>query len=210
VYRGEVELRRPGAYMATLLDEALGKTVATTGAILSAGDELRSAGVDRALLGRIAKLTGGRLRDTLAGMFADRELERMAYQSFTSMLLVLAALALLLGVASRRLAVPDAVAAAPARLLRYTRRETSQRAAKRLEVPDAPQLQALERVRAKHRRTEPEPEPRRAGFEPTAIIASPPASTPAPAEHREAPPASHAQPGLTAAEILLARRRRRR
>ena len=45
----------------------------------SPGDELRPTGTDRGLLRRIAELTGGKLRDTLAGIFPDRDAERFAY-----------------------------------------------------------------------------------------------------------------------------------
>ena len=60
--------RGPGAYIATALDEMSGEPVGTTGAVLTAGEELRPTRIRfRALLARIAELTGGKVRDTLAG-----------------------------------------------------------------------------------------------------------------------------------------------
>jgi uncharacterized membrane protein len=108
-YGISLPLDRPGAYVAVALDEMSGKPVATTGAVLTAAEELRATGTDFALLGQIAELTGGKRRDTLAGIFADRAGRRFAYTDLTSLLLVIAAAALLLAVASRRLALPEAV-----------------------------------------------------------------------------------------------------
>jgi uncharacterized membrane protein len=211
-YRGEVELSRPGAYMATLLDEAVGKTVATTGAILSAGEELRSVGPDRALLRRIAALTGGRVRDTLAGTFEDRELERMAYRPFTPAFVLLAAIALLLGVAARRLALPEALVAMPAAFLARWQRPRPTSTAGIRPAPPLPQLKALERARARQHRPA---EPTRLGTlapRPATHAPESPRSPSVSVERDAEGPLPSASPrqALTAAEILLARRRRRR
>ncbi|MBW2454716.1 MAG: hypothetical protein JRI68_09400 [Deltaproteobacteria bacterium] len=105
-YTATVPLSRPGAYIAVARDEVSGKPVATTGAALTAGEELRPTGTDFALLSRIAELTGGKRRDTLAGIFGDRAARRFAYRDITAQLLFLAAFAMLLAVAARRLSIP--------------------------------------------------------------------------------------------------------
>ncbi|HWA77951.1 MAG TPA: VWA domain-containing protein [Polyangiaceae bacterium] len=106
-YATKIPLSRPGAYLATLVDEQSEQALATTGAALSAGEELRPTGTDRGELRRIAALSGGKLRDTLAGVFNDREARRFAYAPFGPWLALIAASALLLSVGSRRLALPD-------------------------------------------------------------------------------------------------------
>jgi Ca-activated chloride channel family protein len=106
-YAGSLPLSRPGAYVATAIDEQSNEALGTTAAALSAGEELRPTGTDRGLLRQITRVTGGKVRDTLAGIFADRDALRFAYQSLNQWLSVLAALGLLLGVASRRLSVPE-------------------------------------------------------------------------------------------------------
>jgi uncharacterized membrane protein len=110
-YAATVPLSRPGTYVATAKDELSGEAVGTTGAVLSAGEELRPTGSDRLLLGRIADMSGGKQRDTLAGLFDDRAARRFAYSPIGAPLALAAALAMLLGVASRRMGVPDALAA---------------------------------------------------------------------------------------------------
>lgn len=105
-YRARLALDRPGAYLATLVDEETGKALATTGAVLSAGEELRPTGSDRALLRRVAELSGGKLRENLAGIFNDREARRFGYTSLSAWLAALAACALVASVASRRLVLP--------------------------------------------------------------------------------------------------------
>src|SRR5450432_885524 len=111
-YAGGLPLSRPGAYVATAVDEQSNEALGTTAAALSAGEELRPTGTDRGLLRPITQITGGKTRDTLAGIFSDREALRFAYQNLNQLLVVLAAALLLLGVAGRRLAVPDFVTGA--------------------------------------------------------------------------------------------------
>jgi uncharacterized membrane protein len=108
-YAGSLPLSRPGAYVATAVDEQSNEALGTTAAALSAGEELRPSGTDRGLLRQLTRVTGGKVRDTLAGVFGDRDALRFAYQNLHQWLLVLCAGCLLLGVASRRLAVPDVV-----------------------------------------------------------------------------------------------------
>ena len=218
-YAAKLPLSRPGAYIATALDELSGEPVGTTGAVLSAGEELRPTGSDRALLARIAQLTGGKLRDTLAGVFDDREHERFAYKSLTPLLLPAAAVLLLLGVAARRFAVPDAVLALFARWsrLKAERRDRGRaHAARQAEqaAEHAENLEALQRAKSRSASTterRPPPEapppsaPRFARAAPTAV-AHPPLAPPAPGAADAAP----APRPLSSAEILLARRRGRR
>ena len=111
-YGASVPLSRPGTYVATAKDEVTGEAVGTTGAVLSAGEELRPTGSDRALCARVAMMTGGKMRDTLAGTFEDRATRRFAYTPLHGLLALLSGVALVLGVAARRLGVPDFVLAA--------------------------------------------------------------------------------------------------
>jgi len=108
-YRATVSLTAPGAYVATAQDELDGTVVATAGAALSRGEELRPTGSDPAFLARLAELTGGKRRDTLAGVFSDRAARRFGYVDVTTPLLAFAAFAWLFAVAARRLAVLDEV-----------------------------------------------------------------------------------------------------
>src|ERR1019366_4619268 len=57
-------------------------------------------------------MTGGKVRDTLAGAFDDRAARRFAYTPINSALAFAAAFAMLLGVASRRLGSPEFARAA--------------------------------------------------------------------------------------------------
>jgi uncharacterized membrane protein len=106
-YSAAVPLTRHGAYIAVARDEIAGQPVATTGAVLTAGEELRPTGTDYAILTRVAELTGGKRRDSLAGIFDDRAGRRFAYRDITMPLLLVAAFALLLAVAARRLSLPE-------------------------------------------------------------------------------------------------------
>lgn len=110
-YGADVPLSRPGVYVATAKDDATGDAVGTTGAVLGAGEELRPTGTDRVLLERVASMTGGRVRDTLAGLYDDRAARRFAYKPLLPLLALVAACAMLFGVASRRLGVPAFVSA---------------------------------------------------------------------------------------------------
>ena len=118
-YAATVPLSRHGAYIVVARDEVAGVPVATTGAVLTAGEELRPTGTDHALLSRIAELTGGKRRDTLAGIFGDRAGRRFAYRDITTALVLVAAFALLLAIAARRLALPDGLFATGRRLLSW-------------------------------------------------------------------------------------------
>ncbi len=225
-YAGRLPLSRPGAYVATAVDEQTNEALGTTAAALSAGEELRPTGTDRGLLRQVARVTGGRVRDTLAGIFADRGALRFAYQNLSRAMAVLAASCLLLGVASRRLAVPDFALNATAAAGSWLRLVKQARSA-RLRTPERePARSGLEALRqAKARANE-----RAAALTPRPVLppatpiggppanprsaAQSPAPTPGAAASPEAAPSAEAARttgrGQTAAEILLARRRGKR
>ena len=214
-YATKIPLSRPGAYLATLLDEQRDQALATTGAALSAGEELRPTGTDRGELRRIAALSGGKLRDTLAGVFNDREARRFGYAPCGPVLSLVAACALLLAVGCRRLTLP--------KLLR--RRPTQQAAPERgvapgphdgSERPIEPRtLGALRARRGKRResRAEPGPSPQTAtpySIHPPSPFAAPPRAPPSQEAPTHERARSNGEPAKrSAAEILLERRRAR-
>ena len=224
-YTASVPLSRPGTYIVVGRDEMSGEAVGTTGAVLTAGEELRPTGSDLALLTRIAEFTGGKRRDTLAGIFADRAATRFSYKDATPPLLFLAAFGLLFAVAARRLAVPDGVLAFQQRVFARLRRPTLRRATSGASDATATMGSLLD---AKDRGTRSREAPR----PPLAVVASQPGSSVAPSRMPAAaapvpakgpvpgaprarpagpkvagPPGSPEARPLTAAEILLARRR---
>jgi Ca-activated chloride channel homolog len=141
-YSAPLPLGRPGAYVATVLDET-GAPLGIAGAALNAGEELRPTGTDRALLARIAELSGGKLRDTLAGVFNDRPPRRFAYSSESALLALLSALGLLAMVTARRLSLPERVTGLPERVAARRREQRRDREARR----SAPALEATPETR---------------------------------------------------------------
>ena len=119
IYTASLPITQPGAYIAVARDELRGRIVATTGAVLTKGEELRPSGTDFSTLERIAELTGGKRRDTIAGIFRDRAARRFAYQDITVVLLFIAAIALLLAIGARRLAVPEIVSKWVSKMVRW-------------------------------------------------------------------------------------------
>ncbi len=216
-YAGSIPLSRPGLYLAVARDELSGEAVGTTGAVLTAGEELRPTGSDPALLARIAELTGGKRRDTLAGIFGDRASRRFAYEDASRALLVLAAVGLLLAVAARRLALPDPLVALPGVLLARARAWRS-RATPPPPTPGTLAALLAARDQAVREREAKAPKTGGAALPPPLPAPTPPApsvpavrprtipTTDAPPAATPAPPASGP---LSAAEILLARRRKR-
>ncbi|MEI9954245.1 MAG: hypothetical protein WDO74_36040 [Pseudomonadota bacterium] len=214
-YAGSLPLSRPGAYVATAVDEQSNEALGTTAAALSAGEELRPSGTDRGLLRQITRVTGGKVRDTLAGIFADRDALRFAYQNLNQWLVVLAAGCLLLGVASRRLALPDFMLSASSTAFSWLAAAGQRKSpAKREAMRGAPpSLEALRQAKARSEATRPAPTAPLDDTPHFARPSQPPSEAPparaseAPAIHRSNRPA--ARPA-TAAEILLARRRGRK
>ncbi len=119
-YAADEALVRPGAYVVGVRDDALGAMVATTGALLLPGEELRPP-EDPALLDRIAAMTGGRVRASAAGVFDDRVGLRRACSPLGPWLLVVSLAALLGSLSARRLGLPDPVARLLGRALDATR-----------------------------------------------------------------------------------------
>jgi hypothetical protein len=231
-YSAEVPLDRPGAYVATALDDARGTPVGIAGATLSAGEELRPTGTDRALLARIAELSGGKLRDTLTGIFEDRPDRRFAYQSITALLALLGTCGILLMVAVRRLALPAAVTALPARfkarhaerLARAERRardraERAERA--RDTAPSAGPTTAVDALRQAKSRPRDAAAPNAPVARPAPVgtvpphLRPPPTATAARPPYGSGPARESVPPSVppsrprSAAEILLAKRKRR-
>ncbi|MGE0328560.1 MAG: hypothetical protein AB7S68_39970, partial [Polyangiaceae bacterium] len=248
-YAASVPLDTPGAYIATAVDELSGDPVGTTGAVLTHGEELRPTGSDRALLSRIADMSGGKTRDTLAGIFNDRVSRRFAYRSIDGILILIAALTLLSGVGARRVALPEWFSNLPSRL-RRRRKERQQASRAETNEPEKPTLGALLNRKAQSDgRTRSQADAAQGPASPSAtqprvptngprVTRPPPAARPPPVAARPAPtvakpagaedappasvpsfsrPSSAAKPGssaparpLTAAEILLQRRKGRR
>jgi uncharacterized membrane protein len=207
-YASQLPLARPGTYVATAVDELTGEVVGTTGAALSAGEELRPTGTDRALLRRVTATTGGTLRDGLAAVFRDRPKPRFSYTQLTPQLSLAAALALLASVAARRLAWPEALSRLGARLARATAPRPRPAVASGPHAADA-----LLRTKERKLRDAPTPPPLAPPppYEPPPL-APPFAPPPPPFATAERPPEEPAAPparARTAAEILLERRRGR-
>jgi hypothetical protein len=205
-----------------LVDEQTQQLEATTGVVLTLGDELRPTGTDRGLLRRIAEQSGGKLRDTLAGVFLDRDALRFAYTPLSAWLLWLAGLALLLAVAARRFSVPEPLerawqalrsppavvmpaAAAPAPEGTKTALGALRRLRGRKPVATPPVLASDPPSASPPRFSRPPPLPTPAPLPSPAAVHS--SRLPAASPNGPAAPAAR-QP--TAAEILLARRRGRR
>jgi hypothetical protein len=219
-YGATVPLSRPGTYMVAAKDEVTGEAVGTMGAVLGAGEELRPTGTDRILLGRIASMTGGKVRDTLAGLFDDRAGRRFAYRPITPLLVILAAVAMLLAVAARRIGVPDVVAAVGQRVRGWRdeaarkRQERAQQAAREQALAIAEQERLRDVILAKRRR---ETAPVASDLPPPVKLASlsrePPPAPVAPTPTLgagAAPVPPPAERPLTAAERLALKRRERR
>jgi uncharacterized membrane protein len=220
-YASDIPLSRPGTYVATAKDEISGDAIATTGTVLTAGEELRPTGSDRALLTRIASMTGGKVRDTLAGAFDDRAARRFAYTPIGSALALCAALAMLFGVASRRLGSPEFARAAAERAMVW--RKESREAKARQEKEHALALKRagdLEKMNANLIATKMKSTTRAKTDRGLGVIANAPpnpgktgpsATSEGPSQAQStAQPAAPAARELTAAERLAQKRRERR
>jgi hypothetical protein len=180
------------------------------------------------LLKRLSQTTGGKVRDTLAGVFNDRDAKRFAYQDLANWLVLVAACSLLLSVATRRLALPDGLQHAPERALAWLRpRPQPKRAEKANEATPPSALDSLLEAKARSEaempavRLPPPParppraRPAHAAERPAEGGEQPPPSVPRfsqppPAPGAETPAGGGGERKLTAAEVLLARRRGRK
>jgi Ca-activated chloride channel homolog len=213
-YGAALPLARPGTYVATAKDEVTGEPVGTTGAVLTAGEELRPTGSDGVLLERIATLTGGHVRDTLAGLFDDRAARRFAYRSLVPTLVMLAALAMLLAVAARRVGVSDAAMGMVRRMSDWRAASVAREAERQAELARQQALAIREQERLRDViRTKRERETHAVpGGPPIELAPARPDAAAAahPVAPAPAPPAAPAERPLTAAEKLALRRRERR
>jgi len=197
-YSARFATNRPGAYLVSLTDEESGRVLASAGAELPIGGELRPTGTDRAELRRVAALTRGKLRDTLAGIFSDRDTTRLGYVSISQWLLLAAAWCLLAAVAARRLQLPALRRIQPTRAVVEATVET----------PAASTLGSLLSARQRKRPAPLTPSP------PAPASPHPPTDGPsntapgAPVSPAAEPPRAE-PPTKTAAEIVLERRRAR-
>jgi hypothetical protein len=184
----------------------------------------------------MAEVSGGTVRDTLAGVFHDRPARRFAYSSISSLLFLLSASVLLLAVAARRLALPDALASLPGKAAarQKRRREARERPAEPesskgtapaidetptppKSAPEAPvvgtSIDALRQAKARTRGSV-NPPPLRAPLPPAtppplrAPAAGPLFTPPSPGGPPSSRPSGAPRP-RSAAEILLERRRGR-
>ncbi len=213
-YHAQLGLTRPGAYLVSVTDETRPEVRIVTGVELDQREEAVPLGTDRRALERIAQLSGGKVRDTLAGLFRERSQPRIAFISITSWLLLLGWLGWLLSVAARRLQLPDWLNLDWTRSFAISRARTGPAAAS-LALKLAPR--AHTRVPAQrdkpHAATPldpplgspaqpaapPTPAPARAAPQPTLA-----ASEPTPVAVSPAPAAR----GQSTVELLVARRRR--
>jgi hypothetical protein len=198
-YGAKQALERPGAYLVTAVDLASGQLLGSAGTELSASDELRPAGTDRAALDAIARETGGNVRDTLAGIFEERLGTRFAYDDITSALLAASAFLLLSMVTARRLALPDWL------LARFERKRTARSPEPSRTHGTSRLAAALQERRAQRRRQKRAPQ--------AVIVPLPPVTAGTPKATTTEP---EPEPGPTrerkpsAAEILVAKRRGRK
>jgi hypothetical protein len=199
-YEARVALSRFGAYVASLVDRKENQVVATSGAVLRRGDEMRPTGSDRNALQRISKLSGGTHRQTLAGIYADRPNARRRFDSLSPLFQLLTAALFFASIAARRAALPDAVSSGAARILARVRRIKTPRL-RRSGPPRRQSATADTLVAAKLARRRGEP-PHSEGD---------PLHVPAPMRRpRTSKTAAEPSKQPTAAEILLARRRQRK
>ncbi len=207
-YASSIPLSRPGTYVATAKDEVSNEAVGTTGSVLTAGEELRPTGSDRTLLTRVATITGGKSRDTLAGVYDDRAARRFAYTPLGPPLILLAGVAMVLGVGARRLAVPNFLRASAARFAALGARSKKSREdrvrSRQIAEHRAAELERLSATLTKQR----------AANVGTGSLGKLGAPSPTPPTGRpDVPPRPSTLPAertLTAAELLAKRRRERR
>lgn len=217
-YGAELGLERPGTYVVLAKDDVSDEAVGTTGAVLSSGEELRPTGSDPGLLARVAELSGGKVRTTLDGVFADRTARRFAYEDLERALLWAAAALLVAMVAARKLGVPEPIADLYGRVRQRIADRESARARKAAVRADAEKATMQSLLSTKRKAAEAAPRP----LPPLPPIGPTERARPAahhqnkkeddpPAPKPPTPPAAGAggKP-MTTAELLLARKKARK
>jgi hypothetical protein len=199
-YEGTFDADAPGAYLVTVREGEgdAAAMVGSAGVVQQRGGELRGEGTHHALLGQLAALTGGVVRDDLREVFTDRPPPTWSYQPLWPYLLATALVLFLLSVALRRLVLPANL---------FRRRSTKRRpAGSRAATPPAT-LDALT-AKKRERREDEAPELR------ALRDAKPPPSTPKPESHEpvsertdDEPPEPPTSGSL--AEQLLAKKKKR-
>jgi Ca-activated chloride channel homolog len=104
-YGVEIPLSRQGSLVTTVKDGD--KAVSLSAASFNGADELRGGGSNAELLAQVSQVTKGRARTSLAGLFDERGIKRVAYDPIDRMLLWVTGALLLFVVAARRLSLPD-------------------------------------------------------------------------------------------------------
>ncbi len=124
-YEADVPLSRKGTYVTAVVDDETGAVVSTAGATLAEGQEATPTGSDRTLLARVAQVSGGKVRESLAGVFDDRGERRFSHLRVAHVLSAVSLVALFASVACRKLSVPETLVRAVARMRvrRATHRE---------------------------------------------------------------------------------------
>jgi len=208
-YGADVPLGRKGTYVATLVDDTKNEVMATAGAVLGEGHELTMTGTDRALLERIATMTGGHVRSDLRGVFVERGRRAFVAAPLARVLSLASAVLLVASVAARKLGIPEVVGRALARLRTRRQARADERARARAARDEATTSLAERTFALAKKATRKDERP----LPPAAL----PPPKPAPAPKHDAPSTSAAPgapPGpareLSAAERIALKRREKK
>ncbi|MCB9599719.1 MAG: VWA domain-containing protein [Sandaracinus sp.] len=199
-YEGTFDADAPGPYLVTVRegegDEAA--MVGSAGVVQPRGGELRGEGTNHALLGQVAALTGGHVREDLTDVFSDRPPPTYSYQPLWPYLLATALVLFLLSVALRRLVLPA----------NLFRRRKARPAGARVTTPASHPTLDTRTAKTRERRDGDEPEELRAVREgkPASGASTPKREDPPPPGGDDPPPP--AAPG-SLAEQLLAKKKKR-
>ncbi len=197
-YEGTFPADAPGPYLVTVREGEgdAAAMVGSAGVVQQRGGELRGEGTNTALLGQIAALTGGVVRNSLDQVFADRPPPTYAYQPLWPHLLASALVLFLLSVTLRRLVLPES-------LFRRRPKKRPLRAS-----PAVARSATLETLTAKRReRREDEPPPELRALDDGLAPRAPKHPVPDESNDDALPPAPADAGSL--AEQLLAKKKRR-
>ncbi len=106
-YEADVPLGRKGTYVTAVVDDDTGAVVSTTGATLNEGQEATPTGTDRTLLARASAVSGGKVRESLVGVFEERGERRFSHLRVAHLLSAISLFALFASVAFRKLTMPE-------------------------------------------------------------------------------------------------------